>query len=264
MVCFRSIASHAPFKVLESRYIYDTDLRSVGVISPSARKQATLRKVVTPPLLAKSIRAHLGGRDMGPMTQGDQAAALLAAALKHWDGGDLNKVFELFGVVYCRVTRSQIMDRWVIVHAGGTALLSQAGYIRPASLQVWAQEFTLSQIREQSLIGWCVNGLMRNESLELLEIQDMVTEKIHIPAADMVTDWWLRSEGMNNWKNICDNLQWGGVLPLAILLCFLDRDSEDLEFKEAIADRKTFAQQNAGLVAAAVARQLESKLKDIV
>jgi hypothetical protein len=76
-----------------------------------------------------------------------------------------------------------------VIHVGGTALLTKEGYMRPSALEAWAQEFSLDQIASQSLIGWCTNGLMRNESLELLtEFRGIVNQQIHIPAADMVLD----------------------------------------------------------------------------
>jgi hypothetical protein len=72
---------------------------------------------------------------------------------------------------------------------------------------------------------------MRNEDLEL-----------HSPGVsrvlrkDMIVDWWLRSEGRNDWKANCNDLQWGGVLPLTILLCVLNT-SEDPALDDADADR---------------------------
>src|SRR5204862_4074059 len=116
----------------------------------------------------------------------------------------LERLFEAIGLAHCRTAKSSIAGRRVVVHIGGTGLLSKEGYIRPSFLQVWAQEINLEQIGSQSLIGWCVNGLMRNEDLEVLkEFGGIINQQIHIPAADTVVDWWLRSEGMNDWIAIC-------------------------------------------------------------
>jgi len=255
MVCFRSIGSRASIKVSSSKCLFDTDLRSVGVIQPSARKQATLRSGDSMNPMAKSIRVHLGVREMGPQTQGDKAAAVLAGALRNWD---LERLICATGLVHCRVVSSTIPGKRIVVHAGGTGLLSKSGYIRPSTLQVWAQEIDLEQIKSQSLIGWCVNGLMRNTDLELLgDFRNMTTEPIHIPAADMVVDWWLRSEGTNDWIAICDNLQWAAVLPLAILFVALDT-TDDLEFKKALKNRQAVAEEECGSVAMAVAPSYES------
>ena len=68
---------------------------------------------------------------------------------------------------------------------------------------------------------------------------------------------------MNSWIATCENLQWAGALPLAALLCILDRDSNDLKFREALADRQAAAERNAGPVAVAVAGQMELKLQEM-
>jgi len=268
MVCFRTIGSRAPFKFKTSECMYDTDLRSVGVIQPSARKQARLSFPNHAPSkpLASVVRAHLGIRDMGPQTQGDVAAALLAGLLMDWDSEKLEHLFEAVGLAHCRTAKCSISGRRVVVHIGGTGLLSKEGYIRPSFLQVWAQEINLEQIGSQSLIGWCVNGLMRNEDLEVLkEFGGIINQQIHIPAADTVVDWWLRSEGTNDWIAICHNLQWGGVLSLAILLAALALDtSEDPELEKAILNRLHAAHGDSGLIAAAVAQEINTNLMNLI
>jgi hypothetical protein len=262
MVGFRTIASRTPSKFSPSKFVYDTDLRSVGVISSSARKQARFKNP-EPGNGAKDVRAHFGTRDMGPQTQGDVCAALLAVALKKWEEEKLQRAIRFLGLFSCRTANLSATKR-VLIHVGGTGVLSKEGYIRPSGRQVWAQEFNVDQVRSQSLVGWCVNGLMRNENLELVpEFRGCITESIHIPASDSIVDWWLRSEGTNDWKANCNHLQWGGVLPLAILLCALDT-SEDSELEDAVAERFKDAQRTAGTFTRAVAKELEAALANIV
>jgi hypothetical protein len=84
---------------------------------------------------------------------------------------------------------------------------------------------------------------MKVLTLELVpEFRGCIMESIHIPASDMIVDWRLRSEGMNDWKANCNNLQWGRVLPLTILLCTLDTP-EDPGLDDAVADRLKDAQK---------------------
>jgi hypothetical protein len=202
---------------------------------------------------------------MGTKTQGDIAAALLAASLKNWEVEKRRALFHKFGLMECRSVKGQHShgDTHVLTHVGGTGLLCQEGFIRPQHLQVWAQEYDIKQVKHQSLIGWAVNGLMRNENLELLpEYKNSITQKVHVPASDSVVSWWLRSEGSNSWVANCDNLQWGGVAPLALLLCMLDT-SEDDEMEDALNDLLQNAQLQHSHAAAAVAADLENAFSKI-
>jgi len=259
MVTVRTLASRHPFTFVESKSVYDTDLRSVGVISPSARKRARLQDAGDKARLTRYVRAHFGIRQMGPITQGDTAAALLASSLKQWNPEKLTRIFTLVGLHDCRATHLKD-DKYMLIHAGGTGLLTKEGYLRPSDIQVWAQEITLDQLRSQSLIGWSTNGLMRNEEFEILsEFRGIVTQQIFIPAVDGVLDWWLRSEGMNSWIANCDNLQWGAVLSLGLLFCALD-----MQDCPALQERLMDASRNPELVSRAVAEELEAALRNIL
>jgi hypothetical protein len=199
---------------------------------------------------------------MGPKTQGDTAAALLALSLKTWDPEKLRRVFTVVGLNDCRAMHVK-EDTYMLIHAGGTGLLTKEGYFRPADIQVWAQEITVEQVHSQSLVGWVTNGLMRNEEFQVLsEFRGIVTQQVFIPAADGVIDWWLRSEGMNSWISNCDNLQWGSVLSLALLICALDLTGCPV-LEEAVKERLEDASQNPELVSRAVADELEAALRSI-
>jgi len=264
MVMVRTLASRSPFKFIESEDVYDTDLRSIGVIRPSARKQGHLRdaKHSSNPRLTRYIRAHFGVREMGPQTQGDTTAALLASSLKSWSPEKLSRIFEVVGLNECRAIHMRD-ETYAILHAGGTGLLTKEGYLRPADVQIWAQEFTLEQMRSNCLIGWTINGLMRNEEFELLsEFRGIVTQQVFVPAVDGMIDWWLRSEGSNTWIQNCDHLQWGGALSLALLLCALDL-SACPALEEVLDERLQNALRNPGLVSRAVAQELEAYLRRI-
>lgn len=263
MVMVRTLVSRYPFKFVEGDSVYDTDLRSVGVIRPSARKQAHLRDADDTKLrLTQFVRAHFGYRNMGPKTQGDTAAALLACSLNQWDPEKLRGLFAIVGLHDCRAMHVKD-ETYMIIHAGGTGLLTKEGYLRPADAQVWAQEVTVEQAKTHSLVTWATNGLMRNEEFEVLsDFRGIVTQQVFIPAVDGVIDWWLRSEGMNSSIANCDNLQWGGALSLALLFCALDATGCPA-LKEALSERLQDALANPGLVSRAVANELEAALRNI-
>jgi hypothetical protein len=263
MVIIRTVASRTPLKFTEAESAYDTDLRSVGVIRPSARIQAHIRDAESTHHSVHVVRAHFGIRNMGPQTQGDLAAALLANHLKQWHPEKLQKVFDAIGLIQCQAN-CLTADKHVVMHAGGTGILTKEGYLRPAKLQVWAQELTVDQVRSQSLIGWSINGLMRNEDLEIIPaFRNCVTQQVFVPASDSVVDWWLRSESSNSWIANCGHLQWGGVIGLALLFCALDV-SESPEIEKALSYRLQDADRNPGLVARAVADELHKALSKLL
>ena len=264
MVCIRTVASRTPRPFTSSEYVFDTELRSVGVIRPTQRQRPALLDVALRPREVNFVRAHFGVRNMGPLTEGDMAAFLLADRLKSWTQEKLDTLFNRLGPIQGQISRSYVLSSYVVVHVGGTGLLSKEGYIRPAEDQVWAQEIMLEQIGYESLIGCCANGLMRNEKLELMrDFAGLVKQQVHIPAADSVADWWLRSESTNNWQSTCSNLQWACVLPLALLLVSLSR-TEDIEVRRVLSAAGESARISAGQVAMTVAEELNSGLAAVV
>jgi hypothetical protein len=179
--------------------------------------------------------------------------------LKQWHPEKLKKVFDAIALIQCQV-KCLTPDIHVVTHAGGTGILTKEGYLRPAKLQLWAQELTVDQVRSQSLIGCSINGLIRNEDLEIIPaFRDCVTQQVFVPASDSVVDWWLRSESSNSWianAVICNG---GGVIGLALLFFALDA-SESPEFEKALSYGLQDADRNPGLVARAVADELHQAL----
>lgn len=266
MVGVRTLSARMPIPFDGSDCMYDTDLRSTGVIGQSARNEPALSHYGFDRSHVQCFRAHFGTRNMGVKTQGDAAAALLASTIIRWDDNRRKALLAKIGFSHHRLARLPGQSQndvpvYVLTHVGGTGLLSKEGIIRPAKPLVWAQEFTLRHISSQSLIGWVVNGLMRNEKLQLLpEFNNVVKQAVHVPASAPVLDWWLRSESMNTWESNCDNLQWAGALHLGVLLSEMVRSTEDQDMKKALNDLLEEVGTNPSQAAVAVAKDLEDAI----
>jgi hypothetical protein len=246
--------------------VYDTDLRSIGVIRSAGRKTATVTEEKLPYDVFRSVRLHFGIRDMGAKNQGDTVAALLASKLIVMDANVRRSIYAKLGLAGCQVEKIRTYSsRYVLIHSGGTGLLAQEGYLHPARPLIWAQEFNLSQLATESLIGWVINGLNRDPELQqLAEFKNCTTQAVYIPATNSLVDWWFRSESSNSWKYNGDNLEWSGALPLAVLFCKLATDTHcDEEFKEEIGRLLQNSTAEATLTARAVAKDFGEALEII-
>ena len=142
----------------------------------------------------------------------------MASKLIRIDAPSRQRIFDIIGFQDCRITKDlNSVDRFVVIHCGGTSLLTQEGFLRPLKPLVWATEFTLDQLVKESLIGWVIHGMNRNEELQLLSpFKGFTSQAVFIPATNSVADWWLQSEGSNNWEYNVRNLLWSGeILELA-------------------------------------------------
>ena len=263
MVGIRTLSSRTPIPFVLSDCVYDTDLRSIGVIRSAERKTAKVIEETLPYDLFRSVRMHFGIRKMGDKTQGDAAAALVATTLSEMDSEKRQAIYAKLGLARCQVQKIRLNDSaYVIIHCGGTALVTKEGYLRPARPLLWAQEFSLSQLANESLIGWCINGMSRNAELQQLSEFKVSSQSVYIPATNSLVDWWLRSEGSNNWEYNGDNLQWSGALPLGVLLCKLAMDTIcDQEFKAELHRLFRSANANATITARAVAKDFLEALE---
>ena len=266
MIAVRTLTARMPQRFIQSDCMFDTDLRSVGVIRNSGRKTPKIINDKLPYDLYRSVRLHFGIRKMGVKTQGDTVAALLTSTISEMKPNTRQSLYAKFGLALCQVQKSRSSDRaYTVIHCGGTGLLTPEGYLRPARPLVWAQEFTLSQVSNESLIGWTINGMNRNEELQQLpEIKVATVQAVYIPATNSLVDWWLRSEGSNNWEYNGDNLQWSGALSLALLLSKLVTDvSCDAEFKDELHRLLRSANANATVTARGVARDFAAALEKV-
>ena len=266
MIGIRTMAARTPHPFVQSNCLYDTDLRSVGVIRASGRKRASITDEPSPYHRFQSLRMHFGIRKMGPKTEGDLVAALLASKLCEMDPQLRKHVFDKIGFAKCQVQRfDDSVPSYVIIHCGGCGLLTKEGFVRPRKPLVWSQEFTLHQVREESLIGWAINGLNRNEDLQLLpEFKDSTSQAVYITAVDSLVDWWLRSEGSNEWQYNIENLHWSGALALSLLLCELaTTGSSDEEFANELDILIQDAKTEATLISTLVAQDLAEALEKI-
>jgi hypothetical protein len=225
-ICFlvieiRTIAARTPVIFAKSDSSFDYDLRSIGVVRPENRKRADVTNDDSRPYTEFScVRLFFGVREMGLKEEGDTVAVLVASKLIKMDATSRQRIFNIIGFQDCQIVKDlNSVDKFVIIHCGGTGLLTPEGFLRPSKPLVWATEFTLGQLVKESLIGWVIHGMNRNEELQLLsQFKDFTSQAVYMPATNSVVDWWLRSEGSNNWEYNVRNLQWSGALALALLL----------------------------------------------
>ena len=106
----------------------------------------------------------------------------------------------------------------------------------------------------------------RNTELQLLSrFKDFTDEAVFIPAANSVVDWWLRSEGSNEWEYNARNLQWSGSLALALLLCKLALNPHlDEEVQQRLDMLFESANTKPTMTARSVAEDLEMSLKRMI
>lgn len=265
MVGVRAVTARKPQAFPQSESMFDTDLRSVGIIRDSGRKRASVTEAQSPYYLFEQLRLHFGIRKMGVKVQGDIVAALLATNLRKMDSETRQSIYAKLGFAGCSVYRTQSScPTYVLIHGGGTGLLTEEGYLRPAKPLIWAQQFRLSQLVSESLIGWAINGMNRNEDLQQLTFKKGTTQAVYLPATNQLVDWWLRSEGSNTWQYNGDNLQWSGALALAMILCDLEMNSElDEEFKTELKRVFENAVAEATITATGVANDIAELLESI-
>ena len=265
MIALRTAVVLNPVDFQRTDASFDCDLRSIGVIRPNARKRANITEQLSHSYTWFSdVRLFVGIRRMGVKTEGDIVAALVASKLINMSPILRRRVFGLIGLSECQIKKTG-NSRFVIIHCGGTGLLTKEGFLRPLKPLVWATEFTLDQMKTESLIGFVIHGMNRNEDLELLsQFKDFTNEAVFIPAANSVVDWWLRSEGSNDWEFNARNLQWSGALALALLLCKLATD-EGLDKEVQICLHNLFqsAISNPPIVTKIVANDFSQSLEEL-
>jgi len=263
MVGVRALLARQPIAFLPSRSSFDFDLRSIGVITPQAQKTATVVDTDTPSQTFACVRLFLGTRYMDVKTEGDTVAGILASSLIQMDNTSRQRIFDTVGLKNCQMIKIPGSTNCVIIHCGGTGLLTTEGFVRPLKPLVWSTEFTLTQLEEESLIGWVAHGMTRNEELYLLrQFKGLTKEAVHIPATNMIVDWWLRSEGSNNWEFNARNLQWSGALALALVLSMAFCDQTlDSDIRPSLVKLIQNAALNPTLTARNVAEDLRNSLE---
>lgn len=267
MVAVRTAVARIPVVFVENDASFDYDLRSVGVIWPEAKKRANVADDVSLPYQDfKCLRLFFNIRKMGVKTEGDTVAALLAAKLRSMESTSRQRIYDMIGFGDCQIVRlGNWSSRLVVIHCGGTGLLTTEGFVRPSEPLAWATEFALEQIDEESLIGWVIQGMNRNVKLQLLsQFKDLTNSAVYIPATNSIVDWWLRSEGSNEWEYNVRNLQWSGSLALAILLSKLASDRRlDKEVREKIERLLERATADPTLTAKTVANHFAESLEKL-
>jgi hypothetical protein len=263
MVGFRTLVSRDPVIFSPSDSSFDFDLRSIGVITPKAQKRATVIDTDIPYQNFSCFRLFLGIRSMDVKTEGDTVAALLAANLNQMNASSRQRIFDIIGIGDCQMMTIPGSSKCVVIHCGGTGLLTTEGFLRPAKPLVWGTEFTLEQLDKESLVGWVIHGMNRNEELQLLkQFAKFTTQAVHIPATNSVVDWWLRSEGSNKWEYNVRNLQWSGALALALLLSKVSTyETLEVTIRRALERLLTTAAVNPTLTARDVAEDLRRSLE---